>query len=700
MNKRWNVQTPDPHTEKAAILSEALGITDVTATLLLNRGLTNPESAERFLHYRDYLYYDAFLLPDMEKAVGRILRAVENKEKIAIYGDYDVDGVTSVSILYLYLKELGSEPIYYIPDRCLEGYGINNEAIDRFRAQNISLIITVDTGVTAIDEVAYAKSLGIETVVTDHHECQSVLPEAVAVVNPHRSDSVYPFKDLAGVGVVFKLLCALEKRISGDADQNTIARISEKYADLAAVGTIADVMPITDENRLLVGYGLKQLEKSHRLGLSCLLNEANKRGSKEKRQITSSVISFTVAPRINAAGRMGDAQRAVSLFLADNEKIAQETARELCEINLKRQEEENAIITEAREMIAKDPLSEDRKIVVLAKDHWHNGVIGIVSSRITEQMGLPSILISFDENGVGKGSGRSVKGINLVDALTYCSDLLIKFGGHELAAGLTIRRENLDAFVEKINAYVKDRILERDTTPVIDVDTELSGDDLTCDQANELLLLEPYGTSNPNPQFLIRGAKITEIREMAQKHTRMTLTKDGESVTALLFGKTRASLDFYKGDSVDVVAQLSVNDFRGVVSLQLLVRDIRLSGVDPDEYDLKRCAFHAIMKGEKFPSAWMPVRDECAAVFLYLKRRIAESPDGKVGVHQLLRALDGENAYVKTRIALELFASGELISLNASEECEEQLRPVLMPAKTKIEIEKLPLYEKLLEKAE
>ena len=366
-----------------------------------------------------------------------------------MYGDYDVDGVTSVCTLYLYLKSKGANVEYYIPNRSGEGYGVSVSAIDGFAENGTTLIITVDTGITANDEVAYAKEKGIDFLITDHHECRSDLPEAVAVINPHRPDCNYPFKEFAGVGVVFKLICAYEEFITGDSRMNSTLRIIKEYADLVAIGTIADVMPIKEENRIIVKYGLSMIENTNRVGLSALIDvssnkidsrrserlEKSRRGRRTK--VSSSFIGFTLAPRINAAGRVRSATLAVELFLSNNYSEAVRIAEHLCAANKERQAEENKIMQQAYEKIEHLDIN-NNPVIVLDADDWHHGVIGIVSSRITEKYSRPSILVSFEGNdadmdaleNVGKGSGRSIKGMNLVDALCYCSDHLVKFGGH------------------------------------------------------------------------------------------------------------------------------------------------------------------------------------------------------------------------------------------------------------------------------
>ncbi|MBQ9778421.1 MAG: single-stranded-DNA-specific exonuclease RecJ, partial [Clostridia bacterium] len=428
-----------PENEIKAIC-EGVGVSSVCARLLYHRGYRTAEAVQRFLCCEDTLFHSPFLLRDVKPAVARIREAIAKGEKIVIYGDYDVDGVTSVSLLYLYLKDLGADIGYYIPSRSGEGYGLSVAAIDRLAAMGVSCIITVDTGITACEETEYARSVGIDMVITDHHECRATLPDAVAVVNPHRPDCEYPFKELAGVGVVFKLVTAFECTLGaerGEREIDCVRRIAATYADLVAIGTIADVMPITDENRLIVTLGLKQIAHTGRVGLDTLLEEAS---AGKRKKITSSFIGYGIAPRINAAGRMSEASLAVELLLAETREEAARMAAELCEINRQRQAEENTIAEQAYHRIDESFDPHTTRVLVLEDNGWRQGIIGIVSSRITERYGLPSILISFDgtqpgadsPDDLGKGSGRGVKGMNLVGALTACEDLLVKFGGHEL----------------------------------------------------------------------------------------------------------------------------------------------------------------------------------------------------------------------------------------------------------------------------
>lgn len=701
--KKWELRS-DKKTSDAEIISlaEELGISPLTALLIYNRGQDTPDKARAFISAMSGSYYDPFLMPDMEKAVSRILKAVENKEKTIIYGDYDVDGVTSVSILYMYLRELGLSPEYYIPSRSTEGYGVNNDAIKQFAEKNITLMITVDTGVTAINEVEFAASLGIDSVITDHHECLAELPKAVAVVNPRRADSSYPFCELAGVGVVYKLLCAIEKRLVGNSDK------VKKYIDLVAIGTVADVMPLIDENRLLVAQGLEMLNSSPRTGIASLLKAAsnqNDKKSKAGQKITSSTVSFTIAPRINAAGRIESAEKAVKLFLGRSETEADYMAEELCEINRRRQAEENRIIDEAAEKIKSSFDFENDRVIVLAEENWHHGVIGIVASRITERFAMPSILISFDENNVGKGSGRSVKGVNLVEALTYCSDLLLKYGGHELAAGLTVDREHFDAFKERINEFVRNNVSEKSTSVVIEADAYVSPEEVNLEEAQELLLLEPYGVANPGPVFFMDSLVVRDLVSLAEKHTKLILERDGIQLTALYFGHSRASLPIYKGDKIDIAFTMGINEFRGVTDVQMIVKDVKRQSL-PGEYEISdesRKKYFSVMSGATYSRSdddILPSREEFAQVYLYLKRRPGQYRDDCLGMREIMNASGGRLSYCKLRIILDVLKETGLITISYSSECDENFHFGVNYVKNKIDIEKSPLYVKIRSLAE
>ena len=615
VNTVWNVGVPEE--DKVKIISENLKVSEFLAKLIVAKGYDEVEEAKDYVNSDCSLLYDPFLMPDMDKAVERIEQAVENKEKILIYGDYDVDGVTSVSLLLLYLTSKGADVEYYIPERVNEGYGLNNVAIDKFKADGVSLIITVDSGITAGDEVTYAKENGIDTVITDHHECREQLPDAVAVVNPHRLDSEYPFDELAGVGVVFKLVCALE-------GNKNVARLCTKYCDIVALGTVADVMPIIGENRVIVKIGLEMLEKTSNHGLKELITAAfSEKKSHKNRKLTASSISFGLAPRINAAGRIGDVNRAVKLLITDNRQEAENIANYLCSVNRERQLIENIIFEQAVEQIESTSDFENDKVIVLTSDSWHLGVIGIVASKITERYGLPSILISFDGE-TGKGSGRSVKGFNINEAISQCKDCLIKYGGHELAAGLTISRENVDMFRKKINEYAASTFDFDSICTYVNADFELDSRDVTIENALEIMKLEPYGLRNPEPVFFMRDVTISEIYSIGDgKHLKLMLEKDGCVMTAVYFGMPKEDFAYVEGMKADFMFTLGYNDFRGCLTVQMVIKDIRpessIYAVKVEQENL----FAGILAGSiKCPEEHIPDLMNFRTIFMFLKNTV------------------------------------------------------------------------------
>ena len=644
-----NVGDPSYHAA-AECLCRELGITPLTARLLCNRGYTDPAEAELFLHNDERLWHDPMLMADMEPAVARVLDAIGAGEKIAIYGDYDVDGVTSVTSLYLYLTGQGADVTCYIPNRLGEGYGMSVGAVDQLAEMGITLIITVDTGITAHIEIAHAATLGVDTVVTDHHECHAEIPLCTAVVNPHRPDCPYPFKELAGVGVVFKFICACEAVRTRCTPQEALAAMSRQLIDLVAIGTIADVMPLTDENRFIVARGLTMLDHTDRPGLAALLDAISGSGNsrpvasvtsstpvkKPRRKVNSGLVGFGIAPRINAAGRIAHAMKAVDLLLADTADRAETLAAELCEINSYRQTEENRIAEQAYAMIEAQLADAEARglpppcVIVLEEDGWMQGIVGIVASRITERYGLPSILISFEGAvtgepsplDVGKGSGRSVKGLNLVDALADSRDLLVRFGGHELAAGLTVRRGDIPDFRERINAYAADRLTEDMTAVRFEADCEAQMADLTMQLAEELDRLEPFGVGNQTPLFILRDAVVQKIIPLgAGKHTKLMIYRDGVILQAIWFSHSTAGLPFVAGDTVDVLFQLNINDYQGVRSLQLIVQDMRISEHYAEACRREEDRLREVIGGAPiFPEEHLvPTREEIAGVFTVLR---------------------------------------------------------------------------------
>lgn len=661
---RWIVSEQDPSCVKK--LADSLGTNELCAKLLINRGYTDIESARAFIEKSDAFLYNPFLLKDIKPATARIRRAIEEDEKITIYGDYDVDGVTSVSVLFMYLKEHGADVDYYIPTRDGEGYGVSSAAFRAIKEHGTGLVITVDTGITAIDEIAYAKSIGLDVVVTDHHQCRPELPVCEAVVNPQRPDCEYPFKELSGVGVIFKVLCALELELVNYGEYNlfTIKDMCRRYIDLVTIGTIADVMPLCDENRIMVYMGLGMLSSTRNIGVRELFHAV---GIDASKKITASMIGYTIAPKINAAGRIGNASRAVQLFLATSPHAARVIAEELCLTNRERQQTESAILADAMSQIENEHDLERESVLVLASDSWHQGVIGIVASRITEQFGKPAILISFDagsgEHGLGKGSARSVKGLNMVEALASCEHLLVKYGGHELAAGLSIEREKLPEFRVCLNDYVAKHLSSSECDIKTTVEAEIRETDVTEETVKEIAKLEPYGAKNPEPIFVLRDVSIQEIAPLSQgKHSRLLVEKNGKVISAVCFGYHLIAEGFTAGDRVDIVCGLGINEFRGNKTLQLTVRDIDYTEAFWRQIEKTERDFEDILAGNtQCISDEVPVREDFAAVYDVL-RNSGFAGGKRTAISKLLVSLP-EMSYLKVRMILEIFAECELCEL-------------------------------------
>ncbi len=663
---QWQVSTQDDNLVR--LLADSLRLNPLCARLLINRGYTDVESAKNFIRKADSFLYNPYLLKDVRKATARIIRALENEDKITIYGDYDVDGVTSVSILYMYLKEHGADVDYYIPARESEGYGLNVAAFRTLKENGTKLVITVDTGITAIDEIAYANSIDLDVIVTDHHQCRPELPHCVAVINPRRSDCEYPFKELSGVGVIFKVLCALEMDLINFGEYNvfTVKDMCKRYIDLVTIGTIADVMPLYDENRIMVYMGLNLIASTSNIGIRALLRAV---GIDDTKKITSSTIGYTLAPRINAAGRIGNATRAVQLFLATSPRAADIIAEELCVINRERQQTENQIFAEAIEQIEKEHDIENESVIVLASSQWHQGVIGIVASKITELFGKPSILISFESaephpDDLGKGSARSIKGLNMVKALTHCEHLLAKYGGHELAAGLSVTRENLDAFRKTLNEYAHQVLSSGDHTVKTYVEAEISEADVTMSVVDDIAKLEPYGAKNPEPIFVLRDVRIAEIAPLSMgKHTKLYLDKNECGISAVCFGHNLITEGFAVGDRIDLVCSITINEFRGNKTVQLIVRDADYSLEAWHDIEAIENRFMLLKNGEYFGNEnIVPKREDFASVYRILKE--SGYTKGKQTTIMKLSASLPHISYLKTMIILEVFAQCELIAWN------------------------------------
>ncbi len=562
LQKKWLLKEFDKN--RVVEMSKEFKISPLTSIILYNRGIREDKEISEFLNYDLNSLHDPYLLKDMDKAVSRIEQAKENNEKITIYGDYDADGITSIAILYKHLSLMGFEVDYYVPDRIQEGYGVNRDALDKIKSNGTKVLITVDTGITAIEETEYAREIGMDIIITDHHECKENIPNAYAAIDPKRKDCVYPFKNLAGVGVAFKLIQALDKECS-------IEELMNKYADLICLGTVADISPLIDENRILVTEGLKRFKTTENIGLRSLLDVS----ITNNKAITTSTIGYIIAPRINASGRLGCASRSVEMFLTDDVSRARELAQSLCEENTLRQQTEQQMFAEALEYIEKNPQVKNDKVLIIPHSNWHHGIVGIVSSKITDKFYKPSILFAIDGDEA-KGSGRSIGGYNLFEALENCSDLLEKFGGHELAAGLSIKTENIEKFREEINKSAEEKIDELTMTPTIPVDAVIKPSYITLETVDEINKLQPFGVDNPAPVFAVRNIKIHKISTMSEnKHLRMTLLKENKFLDAVGFGMGEYYNYLKEGDFIEVAFGLDINDYKGYKNVQLILKDIK-----------------------------------------------------------------------------------------------------------------------------
>ena len=679
---KWNLSPCSP---SALTSMQAAGIPPLTAAVLCARGLDTPEKALRFLSTDVSLLHDPWMMKDMDKATARIRQALERGEKMAVFGDYDVDGITSTALLTSYLRRQGGQVIPYIPDRLEEGYGLNPGAIVKLRTQGVSLVVTVDCGITAVSEVMLARSLGMDVVITDHHECKEVLPDAAAVVNPHRPDCPYPFKALAGVGVALKLVLAL----AGPENQR---RLLAQYADLAAIGTVADVMEIVDENRVIVQMGLDALSNSQRPGLRMLLREAGLEG----KPLTATSIGFSLAPRINASGRMGCAGLACELLLTESPVRGEELARDLCALNRERQAIEMEIYTECVSRLSRFQ-AKDLYSIVLADERWHQGVVGIVASRLSEQYSCPTFMICLDQ-GKGKGSCRSYGGVNLFLALEACSDLLESFGGHELAAGFTILEENIPAFRRRVDQYIRQAVGNCSITSSLQVEMDLpSAALLTLENVDALSMLEPTGTGNPKPVFQLCGVNVLSVSTVGSgRHTKFRVQKDGCTLDAIFFSANPQDAGLAPGNRVDLAFSPSINEFRGNRSVQLQILDVRPSLT---QSQAEQRLYQRYRSGERLTpqeaALLLPRREDFVAVWRYLSRH---SDPGMVEdtaprlARKIARTFGIRETYTRTMVCLDVMNERGLISLSAE---TDHLQIRVRPTQGKVDLEASYIMQQL-----
>ena len=561
MKKKWQYYEQDK--EIVNRIAEEHGISTLLAKILVNRGIVDSKQIKVFLEPQRHDFHNPFDMLDMERAVNRIIDAINNKEKTIIYGDYDVDGITSITVLKKFLNERGLDVDYYIPNRLEEGYGLNKEAIEEIAKKGYKLMITVDCGISGVEEVELANSLGIETIITDHHEQLDVLPNAYAIINPKRRDNTYPFRGLAGVGVVFKVIQAISMKLNLDEKEYL------KYLDIVCIGTISDIVPLVDENRVIAKLGLMLVKCTKNVGLKELIQESG------YKTIDSGMVSFGIAPRINACGRMGKQEEALELFLTDNPEKAKTITKRLNEYNTQRQETEKQIFEQAISELEKENL-EEKNSIVLAGENWHHGVIGIVASRITEKFFKPTILICIEDD-IGKGSGRSVPGFDLHEALAQSSKYLEKYGGHEMAVGLSLKKENIQEFKNHFEEYAKSKGV-KDIVPIINIDSEITKKDINKATVEQIKLLEPFGEQNKQPLLIYKNLKIASIRALSEgKHLKLMLKDENEIINAIGFNLGELSEEYLIGDKVDVVGTLEINAYNGQEQIKINLKDIMKS---------------------------------------------------------------------------------------------------------------------------
>lgn len=652
--KLWRMTKPDQN-----VCLDILRKTNLSKTvvqILVSRGLTDLNDLNDFFNGDEL--EDPFCMKDMDKAVEAVNNALQNGEKICVYGDYDCDGVTSTAILYLYLSMMGADVSYYIPQRS-EGYGLNKLAIDKIFHGGSTLIITVDNGISAIDEADYIKALDMKLVITDHHQPSETLPNAYAVVDPHRTDCGSKFKELSGAGVALKLIAAME----GD-----YTAVMEQFCEIAAIGTIADIVSLTGENRIIARQGLEYLKNTENLGLSCLMEKC----SLDPNNINSTTVAFTLAPRINAAGRFGSAETALKALVCEDE-LYEEYSDELIMLNSKRKETEEKILAEITAFIDERPDVLHERVLVLAGSGWHSGVIGIVAAKLLNLFGKPVFLISLNDDGIGVGSARSVDGYSIFGALSACKKTLVKFGGHEKAGGFTVKEENIESFKEELLNYSRQSF---ETMPklMVYVDKIIDADELEIENIKSLSVLEPYGEGNKEPVFAIVSATVLSIYSIGKgRHSKITFSYKNKTEEALLFNCPPESLEFSKGDRIDMIANISVNEYNGREKLTIKVLDYHLSGISQKRYFSALDAYEAFKRGEHLEVSYLramtPEREELVAVY---KTVVAYK---SIKYDKLYAVLSKNNInYAKMRICLDVFEDLGLVELSASNQTVNALK--------------------------
>ena len=664
--KKWVIRQADK--ERASQISEKFNIDPFVAFLMVSRGIVDDIDVVNFMT-DEFMLSSPFDMADMDEAVFTVSEAIETGDKICVYGDYDCDGVTSTTLLVDFLRSKGADVCYYIPSRETEGYGLNNSAIDEIARWGVNLIVTVDNGISAFDEAEHIYELGMSLVVTDHHQLtDGKLPKAEAVVNPHREDNAMDFRDFCGVGVAFKFAVAM--------DEDNVEDIVERYIDLVAIGTIADVMPLKEENRAFVRRGLQKLNNNPRKSLAPLI----KRNSNE---ITSQDIAFQICPRINAMGRMGDAKRAVEFLLCDDAAQAVSACNSLDEENANRQQVEQEIIEDVKKQIKKNPRLVASPVIVVAGKGYHHGVIGIVAAHILEKYGKPTFVIGIDENGVARGSARSVEGFNIFEALTVCSDDMIQFGGHPLAAGITLNEDMIEKFSADINEFA---IKNYPVMPQVELtlDFKLAPSYLNLDLVDSLSVLEPYGAGNSQAVFGIYKLRLLGVTPLSEgKHIRLDLQKKDTKIRVVKFSTPYDDFPYKPGDELNLAVKVSKNAYNGKMYLSVQAVDIRLSSLDEDKYFAEKSAYDLYRYTGKVDESLYPTRDDCAFVYKYLKKNNGYP----YSLESLYLRLQDNMTYGKLMFALKAFSQGGLINYKKG--------ITLNTVKEKVNLEETPILKAL-----
>ncbi|MEG2536420.1 MAG: single-stranded-DNA-specific exonuclease RecJ [Hydrogenoanaerobacterium sp.] len=670
--RKW--QMSDINKDKIRALAKVTGLDELICEVMAARGFKTEQQLQEF--FTDELY-SPFLLPDMEKAAKRVQKAIDCEESICVYGDYDCDGISSTVLLYTYLQNMGANASYYIPDRNNEGYGMNMKAVETLASRGVSLIITVDNGSSAIDEIDRANALGMQVVVTDHHKLREVLPNAVAVVNPHRSDCTAPFKELAGVGVVFKLICAMEG--GGGAE------LLEYYGDLTCIGTIADVVPLTGENRTIVRYGLERLQFTDSAGIRALMQAA---GIGEK-PVSCENVAFMLAPRINAAGRMGCTEKAVQLLLCEDDDEAAELALFISEQNKLRQSIEAKIIKDIAEKTAKEPKLLMERLLVLCGEGWHHGIIGIVCSKITERYAKPCLLISIDGDEA-RGSGRSVEGFSLIDAVADCSELLTRYGGHNMAAGFSLKTKQLEAFKAQLLADAK-RSFAIMPSPSVHIDKIITPKELSIENIAKLKILEPFGMGNEAPVFAIMNLKIEALYSIGADggHLRLRLSSGSKSFYAVYFGMPLRRFAYKAGEYIDIAAHCEISSYNGEEQVTVKIKTVRPAGQSCDEILKGRAQYEGYQRGEGAEKPLVPSRDDIAVIYRFLRQNggFCGEPE------QLYLKAAPQMSYCKLRLALDIMAEMCIINLDF---CETGVKVEVCAINGKVELENSQILRQLI----